>query len=179
MYVCVLALLIKGQILSIGNGKIYSPILKDLPLTTVDDNVLTYSITVSMFLVIAVVLLFKRHGTNALALPQPSLSSSPFDSSILPRSDPSDSSNGRAVLDILWSCLATTFACTWVSVHPNVPFRDEGKWTIFRRRIFLMFFSILAPEFMIMWAFKQWRGARMIREAINKAIKEASPDPRT
>lgn len=133
-----------------------------------------------MLLVIAFVLMFKRYGTNALALPQPPLSSSAFDSSVLARSDPSDGGcNGRAVLDILWSCLATTFACTWVSVHPNVPFRDEGKWTIFRRRIFLMFFSILAPEFMIMWAFKQWRGARMIREAtINKAIEEASPDPR-
>lgn len=36
-----------------------------------------------------------------------------------------------------------------------------------------MFFSILAPEFMVMWAFKQWRGARMIREAVNDSIKKA------
>lgn len=33
-----------------------------------------------------------------------------------------------------------------------------------------MFFSILAPEFMIMWAFKQWRGARMIRDTINEDL---------
>lgn len=29
---------------------------------------------------------------------------------------------------------------------------------------------------MIMWAFKQWRGAVVIREAVNKAIRDASPD---
>ncbi|KAJ7258715.1 hypothetical protein B0H12DRAFT_1279783 [Mycena haematopus] len=29
--------------------------------------------------------------------------------------------NSRSVFTILSSCLATVFACTWVSVHPNVP----------------------------------------------------------
>lgn len=70
-------------------------------------------------------------------------------------------------------------ACTWVSVHPNVPFKEEGKWTLLGRRVYLMFFSILAPELMIMWAFKQWRGAVMIKETVNDAIKKASPNPRT
>lgn len=36
-----------------------------------------------------------------------------------------------------------------------------------------MFFSVFAPEFMVMWAFKQWRGAVMIRETINEAFPES------
>lgn len=27
-----------------------------------------------------------------------------------------------------------------------------------------------------MWAFKQWRGAVMIKEAVNEVIRDASPD---
>lgn len=71
-----------------------------------------------------------------------------------------------------------TFACTWVSVHPNVPWRNEGRWTLLARRIFLMIFSILTPEFMIMWALKQWIGAVMIRDAVNEASRKAFPNPR-
>ena len=32
-----------------------------------------------------------------------------------------------------------------------------------------MVLALLAPEVMIMWAFKQWRGAVMIKEIVNKA----------
>ncbi|KAF7369995.1 hypothetical protein MSAN_00629400 [Mycena sanguinolenta] len=32
-----------------------------------------------------------------------------------------DINNCRTFFDIVWGCLATIFACTWVSVHPNVP----------------------------------------------------------
>ena len=77
--------------------------------------------------------------------------------------------NHRTVTSILWSCLATTFACTWVSVHPNMTFKNEGPWEIRGRRLFLMVFSILAPEATVTWAFKQWRGAVMIKEIVNKA----------
>ena len=74
--------------------------------------------------------------------------------------------------DILWSCLATTFAVTWVSVHPNVPWLEETSWMVLKRRMFLMVLALLAPEVMIMWAFKQWRGAVMIKELVNKAKPE-------
>lgn len=132
-----------------------------------------------MFLLIAVSLLLKRYGTQAAPLPVPTFTSATFKEPIFVRDNPSSGCQSRTIPDILWSCIATTFACTWVSVHPNVPFKGEGKWTFARRRIYLMFFSILAPEFMIMWAFKQWRGAVLIREAVNKAIIEASSDKRT
>lgn len=132
-----------------------------------------------MLLLLTAAFLLKRYGTHAIPLPVPTPTSATLGAPIFVHDDPSDGCNGRTILDILWSCLATTFACTWMAVHPNVPFRGEGAWKILERRIFLMFFSILAPEFMIMWAFKQWRGAVMIREAVNDAIMEASPDKGT
>lgn len=126
----------------------------------------------AMFLLIATVFLLKRYGSHAVPLPVPSPTSIVLETPILTREIPSPELHSRTVLDIVWSCLATTFACTWVSVHPNVPFRDEGSWQLRLRRIFLMFFSILAPELMIMWAFKQWRGAVLIKKIINKAFPE-------
>lgn len=131
-----------------------------------------------MLLIFTLVFLLKQYGAQATPLPEPiSGPSPPFDTLVFARDESSSSdSSSRTVLGILWSCIATTFACTWVSVHPNVPFKGEGKWTLLGRRIYLMFFSILAPEIMVMWAFKQWRGARMIREVVNKAIIQASPD---
>lgn len=129
-----------------------------------------------MFLLIVFAFFLKRYSTQAVPLHAPVPISAVFEAPIVARDDPSDGCQGRTVLDILWSCLATTFACTWVSVHPNMPFKGEGKWTIMGRRIFLMFFSILAPEFMVMWAFKQWRGAVMVKEAVNEAIMNSSSD---
>lgn len=133
-----------------------------------------------MLLLVTAALLLKRYGTHAVPIHAPITTSSTFavDAPIFARDDPSVGCHSRTVLDILWSCLATTFACTWVSVHPNVPWRNEGRWTLLGRRIFLMIFSILAPEFMIMWALKQWIGAVMIRDVVNEASRQAFPDPR-
>ena len=69
----------------------------------------------------------------------------------------------RSLLDILWSCLATLFACSWVSVHPNIPGPDESWWRIYLRRLELMFWTVFAPEMIITWAFRQWTGARRLK----------------
>lgn len=134
-----------------------------------------------MLLLFATTLLLKRYSAQAVPLPNSTPGSLPslsvFSAPICTRVDSSSSnSDQRSVLNILWSCFATTFACTWVSVHPNVPWKREGKWTVMGRRVYLMFFSILAPEFVIMWAFKQWRGAILIRQTVNEAIIKASTD---
>ena len=68
--------------------------------------------------------------------------------------------NQRTIFDILWSCLATIFACSWVSVHPNIPAPNESSWGIFPRRLELMFWAVIAPEMIITWALRQWLGAR-------------------
>ena len=126
-----------------------------------------------MLLAFAVALLLK-HLTEAA--PLPARSDYPSAISLSPRDDSItvDNCHARTIWNILWSCLATTFACSWISVHPNAPFKNEGRWETLARRVFLMFFSILAPEIMVMWAFKQWRGAVMIREMVN----QSKPGPR-
>jgi hypothetical protein len=124
-----------------------------------------------MFFILAFLILARRHGTSAAPVASSFADPLAYDSQFFTRDECSNDSSypGRSVWDIVWSCLATTFAVTWVSVHPNVPFLDESNWTLLKRRIFLICLVVLAPEVMIMWAFKQWRGAVRIQEMINKA----------
>ena len=73
----------------------------------------------------------------------------------------------RSVWDIVWSCLATIFACSWLSIHPNIPGPNESRWRIFLRRLELMFWAVVSPEMIIIWAFRQWVGARTLEEHYN------------
>ena len=66
----------------------------------------------------------------------------------------------RSIWDILWSCLATILACSWVSVHPNIPAPNESSWRIFLRRLELMLWAVIGPEMVITWALRQWLSAR-------------------
>ena len=68
----------------------------------------------------------------------------------------------RTIWDILWSCLATIIACSCVSIHPNIPGTDESSWRIFIRRLELMFWAVFGPEMIIVWALRQWSGARLL-----------------
>ena len=73
----------------------------------------------------------------------------------------------RSIWDILWSCFATIFACTWVSVHPNIPGHDDGRWKIFSNRAEIMLWTIMAPEWVIYWAMRE-------RFAVREMAKECS-----
>ena len=66
----------------------------------------------------------------------------------------------RSTWDILWSCLATIFAGLWISIHPNIPLPNEAGWKVFLRRSELMFWAIIGPELAIVWAIREWLGAR-------------------
>ena len=76
----------------------------------------------------------------------------------------------RSLSDIVWSCFATIFACTWLSVHPNMPGPDEGPWKIALRRLELMFWSLIFPEMIIYWAFRQWDAAQSLRDEYGGAL---------
>ncbi|KAJ7595433.1 hypothetical protein C8J56DRAFT_383337 [Mycena floridula] len=67
-----------------------------------------------------------------------------------------DINNCRTTTDIVWSCLLTMFACTWVAIHPNIPGPDEGMMYPLARRFALMLAMILVPELVILWAMRQW-----------------------
>ncbi|KAF8215218.1 hypothetical protein K438DRAFT_772947 [Mycena galopus ATCC 62051] len=71
-----------------------------------------------------------------------------------------DINNCRQLFDIIWGCLATIFACTWVSVHPNVPPLDQSSLALLGRRLKMMLIAIIAPEIMVGFAARQYFGAR-------------------
>ncbi|KIK54381.1 hypothetical protein GYMLUDRAFT_48747 [Collybiopsis luxurians FD-317 M1] len=66
----------------------------------------------------------------------------------------------RSLYQIIWSCISVLVACTWVSVHPNIPAPDEGSWRIQGRKIGLMIVALIAPELLVLWAARQWFSAR-------------------
>lgn len=70
----------------------------------------------------------------------------------------------RSTWDIVWGCLATIFACSWVSVHPHIPPPDARWWKIALIRIEMMVWTILAPELIILLAAKQWLAARQLQK---------------
>src|SRR6266545_4104434 len=70
----------------------------------------------------------------------------------------------RTHFDIVWSCVSTLFICTWVAIHPNIPPQGEGRlWSLWRR-IKLMLWTLLVPELILIWAYKQWAAARYVAE---------------
>jgi len=158
-YIVVLAL--RPQLL-VSARQTQSFVLRCLPLSR------------TMLFILAFLFLARHYGTSAIPVESSFAEPLVYDAPIFTRDEcPACLCPGRSVWDIVWSCLATTFAVTWVSVHPNVPRLEEKSWPLLKRRIFLMCLALLAPEVMVMWAFKQWRGALTIRETINKARPES------
>lgn len=68
----------------------------------------------------------------------------------------SDPQYCRTTYDIVWSCLVTIFSCTWVTLHPNVPGPNDSSLTIALHRCKLVVLALIAPEFLVSWAFRQW-----------------------
>ncbi|KAH9957251.1 hypothetical protein BC827DRAFT_1270450 [Russula dissimulans] len=66
-----------------------------------------------------------------------------------------DPNNSRSLWDIIRSCAFTLFLCTWVSVHPNIPDPDEGWPRVTIRRLGLMIATLIVPEAIVAWAFRQ------------------------
>jgi len=89
---------------------------------------------------------------------------------ILSVSDSLSGNNTRTLWDIVWSCAATLFACTWTAIHPNIPGMNEGKVIVFSRRLGIMIIALIAPELMITWATIQFLSARDTAKAFNDAF---------
>lgn len=56
----------------------------------------------------------------------------------------------------------TIIACTWVAIHPNIPALSDTRVEVALRRAGLMLCGLIAPEIIILWAMRQWYGAREI-----------------
>ncbi|KAJ7104974.1 hypothetical protein C8R44DRAFT_886979 [Mycena epipterygia] len=81
-----------------------------------------------------------------------------------------DINSCRRLFDIIWGCLTTIFACTWVSVHPNLPPPNQGWLALFWRRLKMMLIAILAPELMVGFAVRQFRAARMFSKELDASM---------
>ncbi|PBK95917.1 hypothetical protein ARMGADRAFT_963611 [Armillaria gallica] len=76
----------------------------------------------------------------------------------------------RSAWDVVFSCIVTVFACTWLAVHPNVPgpdLKSRGWAFIGLHRLKLMVIAIVVPEVIIIWAFRQWIVASTISKHFN------------
>jgi hypothetical protein len=79
-----------------------------------------------------------------------------------------DRFGSRSIYGILWSCLSTIFACTWITIHPNIPAPGDSQWAVLRRRVAIMGYFLLAPEYVIMWAARQHFGASYLTRKYEK-----------
>ncbi|PVG01720.1 hypothetical protein CPB86DRAFT_698760 [Serendipita vermifera] len=83
-----------------------------------------------------------------------------------------DLNNCRKLTDILWSCLTTLFACTWLSMHPNIPFPSDS-WhlqsksfysirSFVRYKVPFFLMVLLVPEWVLSLAVQQWLATNRI-----------------
>ncbi|KAF9030519.1 hypothetical protein BDP27DRAFT_1349079 [Rhodocollybia butyracea] len=102
--------------------------------------------------------------TEGLALPTPALDVDPGGlSQVAP-----NTSSTRTVPEIVWSCLTTIFACTWVAVHPNIPSRHDSDQDLLWRRVKILAVALIAPEYIILWAANQlWSAKKAVKELHN------------
>jgi hypothetical protein len=68
-----------------------------------------------------------------------------------------DQPNTRGTFDILWTFLTTIFLCTYYVQHPNVPVHEQthskkAKIASISKRVGMMVFTLLAPEFILLKA---------------------------
>ncbi|KAF9060723.1 hypothetical protein BDP27DRAFT_1452553, partial [Rhodocollybia butyracea] len=74
----------------------------------------------------------------------------------------------RTTPQIFWSCASVLIACTWVSIHPNIP-GPKDKWgTVLGQKILLMLVTLIAPEMMLFWACRDWYCARILAKRLKK-----------
>ncbi|KAF7370006.1 hypothetical protein MSAN_00630600 [Mycena sanguinolenta] len=106
-----------------------------------------------MLILIAVHLL--SQDSIAALLPRPSDARATTDSC-------KDIDNCRTLFSVVWGCIATIFACTWVSVHPNVPPPNQSSLQLLWRRLKMMLIAMIAPEIMVGFAARQFFGSRWL-----------------
>ena len=61
----------------------------------------------------------------------------------------------RTIWNIIWSCTATIFSCIWVALHPTIPSRGEGWFTITLCHMKLMGLALMVPELIVAFAMRQ------------------------
>jgi hypothetical protein len=73
----------------------------------------------------------------------------------------------RGTASLLYNNLLTLFLCSWSAVHLNVAADGDSSMIIKLRKIKWMIVTILAPEFVATYAFRDWCYARTLRKELN------------
>ncbi|KAJ6595237.1 hypothetical protein DFH09DRAFT_906342 [Mycena vulgaris] len=81
-----------------------------------------------------------------------------------------DADNYRQLFGIIWGCLVTIVASTWVSVHHNVPAPGQSWFTLMLSRLGMMLVAVLAPELIVFFAARQLRVAWVFSEKYGISI---------
>jgi hypothetical protein len=68
--------------------------------------------------------------------------------------------DSRGTIDIISTCLATTFLCTYTILSLNCPSRHEGEWKTQARKLLWVGIGIAGPEFVLTAAAGQLAAAR-------------------
>jgi len=79
--------------------------------------------------------------------------------SLPPRDDTQDMCP-RQILEIVWYCIATLIASSWLAVHPSLLSPGQPKFLRFLQRTLAMIRTIIIPEFVIHLAMEEWYTTR-------------------
>ncbi|KAF8641458.1 hypothetical protein AX16_009970 [Volvariella volvacea WC 439] len=66
-----------------------------------------------------------------------------------------DPSRIRSTSELVWNCLGTIFACTYVAIHPNMPDRTAMKRERMWQKVKTCLYALMAPEAIIAMAMQQ------------------------
>ncbi|KAI0069304.1 hypothetical protein BV25DRAFT_1818295 [Artomyces pyxidatus] len=87
----------------------------------------------------------------------------------------------RTLYDIVWGSLVTIFACVWTAVHRNVPGPPRDNEPRLRQAVVRLLevgkivgVTLLAPEWVLAWAVRQFLNARVLGQKLEEARAEAS-----
>ena len=82
----------------------------------------------------------------------------------------------RSLLSLVWSCLTTTFLCTWVAMHPNVPAEGDTAWVKrFTSSLSYLAGMLIAPEAIVFRAFQEWIVACNLIKTLASSKCSSSP----
>ncbi|TFK60013.1 hypothetical protein BDN72DRAFT_905337 [Pluteus cervinus] len=90
---------------------------------------------------------------------------------IEPRDDGSGTAQ-RTMYQVVRSCFLTIAACVYRSIHQNIPDPKAGWWKRQIIRVKITFWALIAPELMVWWALRQWTGAKVVMDDVNKVKPE-------
>ena len=78
----------------------------------------------------------------------------------------------RGTWSIIVDCLITLTLCVYTAIHPNVPSQGSTPFEFLWTRTKWVLAGIIAPEFVVYTAWRQWSSARQLNKQLNQSRKE-------